>query len=157
MSYVRFLGEVTARQFCFEINWPLTWANIRVSLVFRTCAFSVTRTKICVMRGQLFFNLFKKNKLLLHIYLTFHYHHHLNSNMLWISLETNKEFQPIVIFAFFERVILCPRQFNAGIIQSESKTNAKLFFAKPVSWIVLSTHYLELYSQFEFNTKVFYR
>ena len=66
-------------------------------------------------------------------------------------------FQPIVIFAFFERVILCPRQFNAGIIQSESKTNAKLFFAKPVSWIVLSTHYLELYSQFEFNTKVFYR
>ena len=47
-----------------------------------------------------------------------------------------------MIFAFFERVILCPRQFNAGIIQSESKTNAKLFFAKPVSWIVLSTHYL---------------
>ena len=23
MSFVRFLGEVTARQFCSEINWPL--------------------------------------------------------------------------------------------------------------------------------------
>ena len=23
MSFVRFLGEVMARQFCFEINWPL--------------------------------------------------------------------------------------------------------------------------------------
>ena len=23
MSFIRFLGEVTARQICFEINWPL--------------------------------------------------------------------------------------------------------------------------------------
>ena len=38
VSYVRFLGEVTARQFCFEINWPLSTAakqQVNYALYFK--------------------------------------------------------------------------------------------------------------------------